>query len=384
MMRSPAAAAMYTEPSEMLASALDGEPEALRRLAVADQDGRIGASHRIAAALYLRATRAGIEGPALVPWRQALFMMSARYLALGAAVEHIAQLLAAEKIRWIPLKGYDLATRIYDPPEERQTSDLDLLVASQDFERARRKLVAAGWQGLAAGEHAEEYLQEEGYAWQATDGVVLLELHFRLWGSVAEGLEQELIANSRLDPALPTGGHRLSLAHAYAIAAVHAWLTDPPRPIASWWDLARISAASSPELVDEVEALSRRFGLELPIALAAQISATLWGQKSCQLLATRQAQNLRLPERWLARRTAAVGDTPLASMALARLLAGRPSRTGWRAPWRKLWAHPGTIERFTPTTWPWAARRLWYLLLSLGFEGTARRLEKRLETQAEG
>ena len=29
-------------------------------------------------------------------------------------------------------------------------------------------------------------------------------------------------------------------------------------------------------------------------------------------------------------------------------------------PWRRLWPHPGIVERATSEDWPWLARRLWY------------------------
>ena len=43
------------------------------------------------------------------------------------------------------------------------------------------------------------------------------------------------------DPSLPAGGRRLELHHAYLAAAVHAWLSPPPRGVGIWWDLERIA-----------------------------------------------------------------------------------------------------------------------------------------------
>jgi len=266
-----------TGPDRRVAAALDGDDEALTAIAREDPTGAIARRHRVGAALYLRAARRDLRGPAVDAWHRDLFSASTQYLRLSAALERVAAVLAAERIDWIPLKGYDLATRAYDDPEERPTMDLDLLIAAAEFARARRSLESAGWQGLHRGRLAERYLAEEGYAWQATDATgVLLELHFRLWGCVDEGLADALIGESTPDASLPPGGRRLTLAHAYLVAAVHAWLGSPSRGVGVWWDLVRICEASPRSLVGEVTRAARHWDLQLPVALAAELTCELW------------------------------------------------------------------------------------------------------------
>ncbi len=68
-------------------------------------------------------------------------------------------------------------------------------------------------------------------------------------------------------------------------------------------------------------------------------------------------------------------------MYLARLLSGRPSRMGWRAPWRQVWPHPGTVERATPASWPGWGRRCYLMLQNLGLASAAERLRRTLDAR---
>ncbi|MCP4656670.1 MAG: nucleotidyltransferase family protein [bacterium] len=367
------------------AAALDGDDEALAALAREDPTGAIARRHRIGAALYLRASRRNLRGPAVEAWHRDLFSASTQYLRLSDALERVATVLAAAGIDWIPLKGYDLATRVYADPEERPTADLDLLIAAADFVPARRRLESAGWRGLAGGKFAERYLAEEGYAWQATDATgILLELHFRLWGCVAEDLAAVLIDGSTPDPSLPPAGRRLALPHAFLVAAVHAWLGPRDRGAGVWWDLVRICEASSPALVDEVIRTARHGDLQLLVGLAAEVASELWRHDGCRRIAEALARELRGPERLeaaLVRRRGLSGCS-FATLQAARLASRRRSRSRWRAPWRRIWAHPGAVESATPEDWPWPARRLWYLLVALRLTPLAGWIEKALGKRA--
>lgn len=365
-----------------VAAALNGHDEALAALAREDRTGEIARRHRIGAALYLRASRRQLSGPAIEAWHRDLFSASTQYLRLSAALERVAAVLATAGIKWIPIKGYDLATRVYDDPEDRPTADLDLLIAAADLVLARERLEKAGWRGLVGGRFAERYLVEEGYAWQASDATgVLLELHFRLWGCVDETLAAMLIDASTPDASLPPGGRRLALPHAFVVAAVHAWLGPRDRGVGVWWDLVRLVEASSPALVDDVIRTARQGDLQLLVALAAEVASELWRNDGCRRIAEALGRELRGPERLvatLARRRDLSGCS-FALLQAARLASRRRSRSRWRAPWRRIWAHPGTVEIATPQGWPWPARRLWYLLVALRLTPLADWFAKGLE-----
>lgn len=360
-----------------LAAALAGATGALEALAFEDEDGALARRHRIGPALYFAASAGGIEGPGVAAWRRDMASIAAHYMVLDAALVRIAAVLAAVGVDWIPIKGYDLASRVYARAEERVTSDLDLLIAAADLEGGRRALRADGWEDVSPGPLARRYLREEGYAWQAVGANgVLLELHFRLWGSVPEGLAAEMTEASTADAALPAGGRRLTPHHAYLAAAAHLWLSPPPRAVGSWRDLERL-AATVPDLADEVVATARRWDLQLPVALASEVAAQLWGDATCRRIATELEGDLQPPERLAlaAARRRDPARASLASLALARLVAGRRSRHGWRTVWRRLWAHPGLVETTTSPRRPWFLRRLAYQLSAFGWSQPARWIE---------
>ncbi len=350
-------------PAELrLARALGDGRQALEELAASDGEGELARRHRAGGALYLRARRLGLCTSAVAAWRRQTIAAGAHHSRLEVMVEEVAGCLTAAGVEWLPLKGCDLATRLYQAPEERLTGDLDLLIRPARLDDALRVLRASGWRDLYRGPRNRAFLAEEGYAWMAVKGPhPLLEVHFRLWGLVPEKLATALFDRSRPDPALPAGGRRLTFADAYLVAAVHAWLS--PRYLVSWWELARISRRLAPEEVDAVAREAGVWDLQLPVALAAEVSAALWGERGCRTIQRRLTGELRLAERLLAARARRrLTALPLAGLQAARLLAGRRGRQRFRGPWRRIWPHPGIVERSTPEGWPWLARRLWFQL----------------------
>ncbi len=349
-----------TAAERRLAHALAGDAQALERLAAEDQGGDLARHHRAGGALYLRARRLGLETPAVAVWHRQTLAIAAHHLQLQAMVKAVAGRLADAGVEWLPLKGYDLSTRLYDAPEERPTGDLDLLIQPARLDDAVRALVADGWRALYQGPRNRIFLAEEGYAWMAVKAPhPLLEVHFRLWGLVPEQFATALFERSRPDPTLPASGRRLTLTDAYLVAAVHAWLS--PRYLVEWWDLARLAERLTPEEVGDVVHQAGAWDLQLPVMLAAEVSAALWSGEGCRTIQRQLEGGLRLPERLLTTRARRRLTTlSLAKLQTARLLAGRRSRQRFKGPWRRIWPHPGIVERSTPKGWPWLARRLWF------------------------
>ncbi len=345
-----------------LAAGLDGAAEALRVLASEEGTGKLARRHRAGPALYRLSRRLEVVGPALEAWRHDARASAARHLALAAALDDAAKALDSAGVAWAPLKGYDLATRLGDQGEQRPTGDLDLLIDPQDLELGRRVLEAAGFQGFDDTPRSDAYLHEEGYAWQATHpSGMLLELHFRLWGLVPEGFAAEVFERATPEATLPPGGRRLRLADAYVVAAVHLWLDPPPRTLLAFYDLARIAERLETDGADEIVASAASGDLELPVALAAEVSLALWRRDACGEVARGLGARLRGAEQFFARRLRrrALAAAPLWTIVAARLLARRRSRHGLaKTVGRRLWPHPGTVERLTPNEWPWVRRRL--------------------------
>ena len=100
-------------------------------------------------------------------------LLATREMPQRLAMEHIAQLLEREKIRFAPFKGAYLAAACYPDPALRSRCDIDLLAAPADFERALKILEADGWQARY------RYRHEHHHPCMFKQQVVL-ELHFRL------------------------------------------------------------------------------------------------------------------------------------------------------------------------------------------------------------
>lgn len=349
----------------LLTAALAGDPDALRSLAADPAGAGLAKLHRVGPALALRARRLGIEGPSVDAWRRSLMGVTAHRLRIDEGLAGLGSVLGAAGVPWLPIKGCDLGSRVYDRPEERPAGDVDILVTHADYLRARQALETAGWRSLVSGSRIDAYLLEEGYAWQASDPTgLLLEVHHRLWGVVPPGFGRALMEAAKPDPALGPTARRLPLSHAWLVAAVHVWLNPPPRPLLAVWDLERIA---SPDLVDDVIQLAVDWDLQLPAALAAAYADGLWASDPHRRIADRLMDTLRPAERLTVRRALERGveSTSLGAIVLARLLSFRESRAGWRSLVRRVWAHPGIVEMETPSGRSWPARRLSHVLKAL-------------------
>lgn len=381
-------AAVPFSPAELrCAAALDGDREALRELlhpskAELADAGVTGV--RLPVAL---AHRAGSLDPP-VPVPPVLRALRARAAAAWAVAEgllgELGARLGAAGVSWAPIKGADVAPRVYPDPAARPMSDLDLLVPEASYRKARTALEADGWSSTAPGPRFERYVVEEGSAWTArrTGSPFPVELHIRLWGFVPSGLGDALLERAAPDPSLGPTGRRLRLADAFLLAAVHPWLHLPPRSLANWWELRLLAEAGGEELVREVAEQARRWGLQLPVLLSAAQVAALWGGSAAgraasalvSELISEGGAGLRASERLAARRalTRPAGEVSIELLALARRLARRPSRSGWWPVLRRFWAHPGIVERLTPEGWSWPRRRAVHLLQCLGVLGAPR------------
>jgi hypothetical protein len=350
--------------TRLMAAALEGQVEALEQLAGTATLISRAAAHRVAPALAVRAVDAGIDGPALTSWRQALRASAARRTLLEASMSRLGAALAAAGVAWAPLKGMGVTKLLYPQPAERPTSDLDVLVAAKDLQAARQALSEQDWQPVFTDPLIERYLLEEGYAWQAADQYRLpLELHYRLWGSVPAELAEAVMARSTADPELGATARRLSLIDVYIIAAVHTWLTNNPRPLLYWWELHRLAELASPDEVQEIIGSACQIGHPLFVGAAASVAGDLWQGGHSRAIADQTAKALRAPEKVSLGLLRRLGPetAPLAILVAANLLANRPSRARWRTIYRRLWAHPGDVAKSTDSSWSWPRRRLVHL-----------------------
>lgn len=362
----------FPERDRRLAAALAGDREALAAV-LADPDSGLSSARL---QVLLARTAEDAEPPLAVP--AAVRALRARTAATWMLVERDLQdlgaALGAAGVPWAPIKGADVATRhdpsLYGDPTGRAMTDIDLLVPEAAYRRAREALEADGWVNRAPGARFERYVQEEGSAWTGgrAGSPLVVELHLRLWGFVPEGMGDELVERAGVDPALGPTARRLRLADAFLLAAVHPWLHLPPRSLANWWELHRMAELGGSRLIEEVAAATRRWGLELPVLLSSAQVAALWPGGGGERLVERLRGRLRRSERFAARRALSrpPGEASIELVAAARLFAGRPSRSGGKPIVRRVWAHPGIVERLTPEGWSWPRRRAVHVLQCLG------------------
>jgi len=329
-----------------LAGALSGAREAMRGLCIATgaPAEALARVHRVGPLLALQATRLGIDGPEVNAWRAQLHAWTARAAILERSQASLRGALANAGIAWAPLKGVSLGRWLYELPAARPTTDLDILIRMQDLASAREHLVAVGWTGCGSGPEHERYLQDEGYNWKAVDRLgVPLELHYRLWGSVPGVLGEVMLDRSLPDPSNGTAARRLDPADELVVAAAHLWLTAPPRPLLYLCDIKLLLDHGPADIVAAAADRSRAHGLELQVSTAATLVARLWSHDRSRELAELTAAGLRPSERLARAVVLRRGDldAPTALLVAARLVAGRPSRSGLRLVLRALRPHPG-------------------------------------------
>lgn len=302
------------------------------------------ARHRLAPLVARLAADLDAPAPLADRLRLELNTVRVRWTLFEHELGAIGTVLGAIGIPWLPLKGGDLAFRVYDRPDDRVASDLDVLVSEADFQPALAALLRDGWRSL----HPDDprilrYVLEEGHNWPLARGPVALELHLRLWGRAADGMAGEILAAADPAPDLGVTARRALLEHALAVAGVHAWMVFRPRPVATWLDVERIARFGNADLGDRVVEASRRWGLDLPVGMAAAVADALWPNPTAAAICDRLLRPLPPSERLVPRRLTAVGPDGVDDrlIVLASLLAGRPSRLGWRSIWRRLRPHRG-------------------------------------------
>lgn len=357
----------------LLARAVDGHLQALQMLGEIDTDGTLAARHRLGPLLARFAQHHRVSAPGVEAWRMARFRAAAYWLRIEHQLGELGKVFDQAGIAWLPLKGIDLAPRVYAAPEDRPTTDMDLLVSVAQVEDAVEALRSCGWRERCETPSYIDYVRSEGHNWgMKYPGSILLELHFRLWGWMPEASAGDVLDAAVPNPELGPMARRATLNHAFVIAAVHSWTASPPRPLYLHLDLARIAAHGIGFDPEEVACTARRWDAALPVALASLIADRRWPGTGCKNVAEMLAGELRAPERivWRRYRNMNEAQPTMASMVLARLAAGRRSRHGWLSVLRRVWPHAAQIEAATPAGSPMWFRRLQWTLRS-GSRGRA-------------
>ncbi len=331
----------------LLAQALADSLDALHQVVAWPEVGQFAAAHRLAPALALACRRAGLR-PYPPSLDRDLYWTTGRQLLVNEELRKAGRAFDDVGIPWVIIKGADLAARVYAHPGERVFTDVDILVKGADLGGALTCLERLGW--LEEADHAldaDALLSGERYVVTAGRGSgLMVELHYRLWGWMPAGMGDMVVEEAEPHPSWGAMARRPTLVWAFLLAAVHAWQPVRPRPMAGWRDLERLAAAAGSQFAAEVILLAQRWAVQLPVALSAWQAACLWGDSTCGEIAGRLLACLRAPEVLAASHFARRGEnaTPLGLLVLARLLAGRPSRLGWRSVGQVLWPAEETVH----------------------------------------
>jgi hypothetical protein len=102
------------------------------------------------------------------------------FRSLTRSLEEIVSWMDAADVRVCGLKGPALATRLYDDPSVRVSTDLDLLVLPEDFERAVDVLRAYGY--IGGSDATTSYLLKHSHHLDfSKDDAASIELHFQTY-----------------------------------------------------------------------------------------------------------------------------------------------------------------------------------------------------------
>ena len=107
--------------------------------------------------------------------------LTLRALTVDATAVAVIRELDAIGVRSLLLKGASLEQVLYDADEPRLSTDVDLLVAPADHQRAERCLKHVGYVNKYDGP-SPVWAEEHADAWAASDWRVPVDLHRRLWG----------------------------------------------------------------------------------------------------------------------------------------------------------------------------------------------------------
>lgn len=118
------------------------------------------------------------------------------YTAHLGMLRNVDRALAAAKLRSVALKGALLAQRLYPRPSARATSDIDLLVAEKDLDRAVSALRDAGYEASTEASEAR-FRAEHHHLHLHHPHALPLELHFHAYKGFGRVLPSEpLVARS--------------------------------------------------------------------------------------------------------------------------------------------------------------------------------------------
>lgn len=126
--------------------------------------------------------------PLMARWRNSFLGAAAQYTRASVQAAELLTALHAAQVRVVPLKGVWLAERIYEDGACRPMCDIDLLVPPAELDRARAAFEHLGY---VTTDYYMSVERDKHVRYQRVDGVLPVELHWRLWSEGKENIRGE-------------------------------------------------------------------------------------------------------------------------------------------------------------------------------------------------
>ena len=241
-----------------------------------------------ARAMFARAERHGVAGVIWDAWKasdvRAAPDLAAKLdaLALAREMDHGAHLAMLAKIDAalatpaVALKGALFAARYYSHPSARGTTDIDLLVAETDVDRAVESLKAIGYDVIDSDAKVAWSRREHHHLHLVRENAPDLELHFHAYRGFGTTLRTEALAERSVAVdglrAIRVASPEDELVYLAVHAASHrfgrlAWLHD----------LRLVVAAMSPAALERAARHARDWGVARSLALAGELLVDVLG-----------------------------------------------------------------------------------------------------------
>jgi len=203
--------------------------------------------------------------------------------------------LASAAIRGVVLKGALLAERYYPEPAARATTDIDLLVAESDLERAGHAIRAIDYRPSTDPSEAR-FRREHHHLHFFHDEALPLELHFHAY----RGFGRTLRGEPLVERSVPSGVDSLPTLRVLAPAdeltflAVHA---AAHRFVRLGWlyDLRLVVDRMSDDEIACAARFARDAGFERPLSLAARLLVDVLGLDPARLESLGALDTIRAP-----------------------------------------------------------------------------------------
>jgi hypothetical protein len=238
--------------------------------------------------LFARAELHGVAGVVWDAWKAAGVPVAPELAAklearaLAREMDHLAHLEMLRRIGQalsvpaIALKGPLFAARYYERPSARGTTDIDLLVAEAELDRAIESLATIGYEVADSPQKVRWSLREHHHLHLVRPGAPDLELHFHAYRGFGITLRTALLAERSVAVegfgAIRVPSAEDELVYLAAHAAAHrfgrlAWLHD----------LRLVVERMSPSALRTSAARARACGVSRALSLSAELLVDVLG-----------------------------------------------------------------------------------------------------------